>query len=314
MFRPLTATASVLVAVAVLAATVTSPASAQESTRLVDPRIVAHFDISSGQQPENISLAGNGSVDMTFSFAREVVRLAGDGRIRVLGTVPAPPPGTTVPLTGKPIVSGVLSTEGALYFLYSAGTPDLNGLWRLWPGGTPRRIAALPADSVPNGLTLNAGYFYATDSAKATVWRIPFTGGHAVAWYTGSVLATRPGTFGANGIKTHDGAVWVTNLGEGTLIRIPLNGHTPARVAATGLGPVDDFTFTGTDDTILATVDPANQVELIRPDGTREVLLTSANGLQNPTAIAVRGATVYVTDAAYFTGTDPNLLVARLTG
>jgi hypothetical protein len=28
--------------------------------------------------------------------------------------------------------------------------------------------------------------------------------------------------------------------------------------------------------------------------------------------IAVRGRQVYVTDSAYFTGTDPNLLVARL--
>ena len=314
MSRPLSAMAAVFAAAAMLATALPSQASAQSSPHLVDPRIVAHFDISSGQQPENIALDGNGSLDLTFSFAREVVRLTVEGRITVLGTVPAPPTGTVVPITGEPFVSGLVrAQDGTLYFLYSAGAAALNGLWRLRPGGSPSRIAALPAGSVPNGLALNAGYFYATDSAKAVVWRIPFTGGQAVAWRTDSVLATTPGTFGANGIKVHNGAVWVTNLGEGTLIRIPLDGLTQARVVASGLGPVDDFAFTGIGDTILAAVNPTNQVELVRPDGTHDVLLTSADGVQNPTAIAVRGTTVYVTDSAYLTGTDPNLLVARLT-
>ena len=41
-------------------------------------------------------------------------------------------------------------------------------------------------------------------------------------------------------------------------------------------------------------------------------LLTQADGLDNPTSVALRGSTVYVTSAAYTTGDDPNLLTARL--
>jgi streptogramin lyase len=313
MSRSLTTMSAAVAAVSVLITALAPAASAQPSPHVADPRIAAHFDVSSGQQPENITLADNGSVDVTMSHARQVVRVTPDGRTHVLGTVPAPPAGTTVPLTGSAFVSGLVhGPDGALYFLYSAGTADLTGLWRLCPGEAPRRIAALPADGVPNGLALFGGFFYATDSAKATVWRIPFTGGAATAWSTGPALATKPGLFGANGIKVHNGSVWVTNLGEGTLLRIPLGSHGTAQVVASGLGPVDDFAFVGADDTILAAVNPASQVLRIRPDGTHEVVLSAADGLQNPTAVAIRGRQVYVTDSAYFTGTDPNLLIARL--
>jgi hypothetical protein len=39
--------------------------------------------------------------------------------------------------------------------------------------------------------------------------------------------------------------------------------------------------------------------------------LSTSDGLANPTAVAVRGDTLYVTDGAYFGG-SPNLLRARL--
>jgi len=57
-----------------------------------------------------------------------------------------------------------------------------------------------------------------------------------------------------------------------------------------------------------------NQAELVTPDGTSHTVLTAADGLSNPSAVGVRGRTVYVTSAAYFTGVDPNLLVAHLDG
>jgi hypothetical protein len=41
------------------------------------------------------------------------------------------------------------------------------------------------------------------------------------------------------------------------------------------------------------------------------VVLTGADGLQNPTSLAVRGHTVYIASGAYFTNEDPNLLAVR---
>jgi hypothetical protein len=74
---------------------------------------------------------------------------------------------------------------------------------------------------------------------------------------------------------------------------------------------VDDFTVLGRDDSILAALNPSSQVVLIRPGGQPQVVLTAADGLSNPTDVAVRRDSIYAS-RAYFTCSDPNLLVARL--
>ncbi|MFE2581066.1 hypothetical protein [Streptomyces sp. NPDC059378] len=42
-------------------------------------------------------------------------------------------------------------------------------------------------------------------------------------------------------------------------------------------------------------------------------MLTAADGLQNPTSLAVRSGTAYIASGAYFTNTDPNVLTAHVT-
>ena len=207
------------------------------------------------------------------------------------------------------------SRASPLFFLYATGTADLTGVWSLRPGGTPQRIAPLPATSLPNGLALDqrTRTLYVADST-GVVWRVPTTGAGAAVWSSDQELAPA-GFLGANGLKFRDGAVWVTNLDRGTLLRIPVraNGEAgPARVTATGLTGVDDFAFTGRGNEIIAALHTANQVALVKPDGTHTVVLTGADGLQGPTSIAVRGRTVHVPSAAYLTAKDPNLLQAHL--
>ncbi|MBE4741096.1 MULTISPECIES: hypothetical protein [Streptomyces] len=55
------------------------------------PRVVAHFDITRGMTPENIALEPDGSADLTFSAARQVVHITKQGHTRVLATLPAEP-------------------------------------------------------------------------------------------------------------------------------------------------------------------------------------------------------------------------------
>jgi hypothetical protein len=76
---------------------------------------------------------------------------------------------------------------------------------------------------------------------------------------------------------------------------------------------IDDFTFTGRGDTVLAAINGASEIALVRPDGTQSIVLSPADGLQNPTSMSVRGHTLYVASAAYSTLTDPNLLLAHLS-
>ncbi|MEU8467948.1 hypothetical protein AB0F30_08475 [Streptomyces sp. NPDC029006] len=303
---------------ATLTATVTATGTATAASgRLPDVRFMAHLDIAEGQRPENITLEPGGGADVTFAYSRQVARITPDGRARVLATLPAPPAGAVTPALTSPFLGGIVrSHDGTLYFLYATGTSELTGVWRLRPGGTPQRIAALPADGLPNGLALDGrtGLLYVADSVRGTIWRLPAAGGAPTRWATGPEL--RPAGFlGANGIKIHHGAAWVTNLDKGTVLRIPLTrlgGAGPVETRATGLVNIDDIDFTGAGDTLLAAVNKNNEVALVRPDGSHSIVLTGADGLENPTSLAVRGGTAYIASGAYFTGDDPNVLTAHV--
>ena len=300
----------------------TAPASGDEPT-VSDPRVVAHFDFAKGQTPENIALEPDGSADLTFAFAHKVVNVTRQGQRRTLATLPAVAnPQTPV---GAAIVTGIArASDGTLYVNYVTGTPK-TGVWRIDPhGGAPRQIATLPPNGFPNGLALDEdrGVLYAADSALGTVWRVSLKSGGRTAWATGAAL--RPGTgpaasgFGVNGLRLHHDAVWVSNTDAGTLLRIPVRrdgSAGPIGTRAKGLAGIDDFGFAERHgDTVLAALNTANQVALVRPNGTHTVVLTRDDGLSNPTSVAVRGRTAYVTSAAYFTQQDPNLLLARVGG
>ncbi|GAA0221610.1 hypothetical protein [Cryptosporangium japonicum] len=289
---------------------VASPASAGA----VPPRAEVHFDYAKGQLPENVVLEPDGAAVVTFAAARQVARVRPDGTVRVLATLPSPSDGGVhTPVLGFALTTGITRAhDGTLYFLYASGTADLTGVWRLRPGGTPQRITALPAGGLPNGLVLDerGGRLYLTDSVLGTIVTVPVGGGAARTWSSAPELA-RVGFLGANGLKLHDGALWATNLDKGTLLRLPLRSPGTAEVKATGLAGIDDFEFTGAGDEVIAALDAPNTVVRVRPGHAPTTVLTGADGLQNPTSVALRGTTLYVLSAAYTTAKDPNLLLTR---
>lgn len=315
----MTTVSAFLAAAAALTTAAPAGATPGSGKPLTGVRIANHFDLSAHQLPENIALRPDGTAYVTFAKARQVARITPSGATRILATLPAPADGGIhTPALGFALTTGIVrSADGTLYVLYATGTSDLTGLWRLRPGQDPERIAALPADGLPNGLALDerSKRLYITDSALGTVWTVPTAGGTPTAWSTAPELAST-GFLGVNGAKVHNGALWVSNLDRGTLLRIPVRPGNRAgtpQVKASGLVGIDDFAFTGRGNQVLAALNGPNEVVRIRPDGTSTTVLDAADGLQGPTSIALRHDSVYVLSAAYTTATDPNLLRARLS-
>ncbi|MFK0159415.1 hypothetical protein ACIQVL_19700 [Streptomyces sp. NPDC090499] len=304
----------------------TTPAVAGGPT-VSDPRVLAHFDLAAGQTPENIALVPDGSVDVTLAYARQVANVSRNGATRILATLPDVANPKT-PLLGRALVTGIArADDGTLFVDYATGTSE-TGIWRIDPGGgAPRQIAQLPPGGLPNGLALDErrGALYVADSVLGTVWRVPCTGGTPAAWAGGAAL--EPGSpvppaygIGVNGLRFHNGAVWVSNTDAGTVLRIPVEQDGSAgaiETRATGLAGIDDFNFVSRhSDTALAALMIANQVALIQADGSHTIVLTQQSGLSNPSSVAVRGHTAYVTNSGYFSQPGgeggPNLLVARV--
>ncbi|MCO5992083.1 hypothetical protein [Actinoallomurus rhizosphaericola] len=302
---------------AAVAAPATIPAHPAH-TCLGDVRVLAHFDRGAGQVAESIAPEPGGSVVIGMILARQVVRVARNGAVQVLATMPLPPGGgTTTPIVGAPNVTGVArSDSGAVYFLYSSGQGGLTGIWQLRPSGEPRLVVPLPADTFPNALVIDGRRhrFLVTDSAGGRIWQAPLSGGEASVWSADPALAPA-GFFGANGMKIHDGAVWASNSDRGTIVRIPVTkdgGSGRAEVRATGLEGIDDFDFTGRGTEILAAINEGSKLVRVSADGAQETLLDAKNGMQGTTAVRVRGNHVYVTNGANLAGNNPNLMLAQL--
>jgi hypothetical protein len=199
-------------------------AAVAASAALSDPTIIAHFDIATQQQPENVTLEPDGSAIVTFNRARQVARVSTKGVVTILATLPAPASGTAA---GSGIVR---ANDGTLYVNYNAGV--LSSIWRILPnGGTPSQFAALPDVAALNGLAIDesgndldesGSDLYVTDSTNGAVWKIslrPGMAGAVTLWAQGAQLQrTVSAPQGANGIEVHNGAVWVSNTAQGTLI------------------------------------------------------------------------------------------------
>jgi hypothetical protein len=295
----------------------TSSAGAQPSP--IGPvTTLATLMLNYGQLPENIALASNGAVDVNFNGADELASISSTGTVTPLGALPSVPGGGKgTPLLGMPFSAGLVNNNGALYSVFSTGLASLNGVYLTLPPSAPTLIAPLPAGSLANGIAENftTGTLYITDSALGKVWTVSAGGGTPTTWASGPLLAGVKG-FGANGLKIHDGALYVSNTSQGTLLRIPVlkNGKAgKISVVAKGLTSIDDFAFVPGTNNVIAALNFANEVAYVQANGTHSIILTAADGLQNPSAVAISGSMVYITNADYYTLKGPSVMEAPLS-
>lgn len=294
---------------------------------VTDVRTAAQFDFAAGEIPENITVNPDGSVTLSLlgscavcerTHGPELMRISASGQRTVLATGQV----------GEAISGNTRGSDGTVYYsLWAPGNAARNGVYKLLADGTPQRIAALPADAGPNGLAIDptGRTLYIADSLKGIIWSVPAVGGPATPWLTDAALAPVPTEalpIGANGLRFHNGALWISNFNKGTLLRVPV---TPAGTAGPihlvtgGLPNIDDLSFlTPRSDVVFAAQNGSSsqngpdRVVVIYPNGTYKPVLTSADGLASPSATAVRGDRLYITDGGVPEPHDPKLQTARI--
>ncbi|MFJ8108328.1 SMP-30/gluconolactonase/LRE family protein [Streptomyces sp. NPDC096132] len=292
-----TAASAVLVSAPSAAASTPTP---HEQLVITDIRTVAEFDYAAGEIPENITVNPDRSVTLSMigaaaGKAPALVRVSPSGHRTVLATS----------AQGDGITGNIRGKDGTVYYNVWSSSAARAGVWKIAPGKSPARLAALPTDGLPNGMALDTDgrTIYVADSLKSTVWAVPVAGGPAKAWLTDPALApvtSEAVPFGANGLRFHKGAVWVSNLAQDSLLRIPVTGNgKPGRihVVTKNIDGVDDFSFLNDhSDVVFAAQNAPDKVSVVYPGGQVNTVLTGADGLASPSATAVSDGRLYVTD------------------
>jgi sugar lactone lactonase YvrE len=275
---------------------------------------VVAFDPAAQETPENLAIGRDGTIYVSLAFASEIRRIARDGAQRTL----------TIPTIGG-ITVGVAIDRHANGLDVAVRSPDpaVAGIWRVPLGSFahPTRIAALPTGSFPNGIAFDsAGNLYIADSNLGVIWRLAPGASQAIVWSESPLLAPTGAGFmnfplpGANGIKVRHRRVYVSNTSTDNILTIPIRPDGEAAQVAgkfTGI-EADDFAFAANGDLYVAE-NPPSELARVTPSGEVTPLSTTANGLDNPSAVAFdprpgERKRLYITNSAYF-GTHPSLEV-----
>jgi sugar lactone lactonase YvrE len=293
-----TALAAVCAALASIAVAAENTPSAPTPTLST----VVALDPAARENPESIVVDYRGNIYVSLASRGEIRRIAPDGTQGTFATLPA----------GSGTVNGlVFDGWQNLYAALSSRVAETHGVWRVEADGASKRIAALPVDSGPNGMTFDRrGNLFVADSRLSTIWRVARDSDQAVAWLQSELLAPGAGgqfPIGANGVKFWRGELYVSNTDSNTIVKVPvaIDGSAGApSVYLTGVRS-DDFLFDWRGNLYAAT---GFKNEIVRVDaaGNRETLLTGANGIDSPSALAFsreRGApAIYISNLGFLSG------------
>lgn len=275
----------------------------------LDVEEVASFDAASFETPESMAIDSWGNKFVSLSLTGEILKIRPNGHESAFAVLPiaAPPLTSCGPSVG---IMGALAIDphDNLYVTLNSCVATKRGVWSVAPSGATHLVASLSMSALANGIAYRDGRLYVADSEQGVIWRIRADGTEpAEIWADDPLLKPGIGHVfpGPNGVQFFANELYVANSNQATMLAIPLGHHGaagPVRVHATGV-PCDDFAFDLLGNIYCAT-DPFNTLLRIFPDGTSEVLLTSADGLDGPSAVVFGRSyfdrrALFVTNAAY---------------
>lgn len=249
-----------------------------------DPtRTVASYP--AGTFLENLAEAPDGTLLVTSYFDRTLLAWDGTGAPVALASLDVHPVGVLVR------DDGIVLTAHGKSFAEGPAFRQTNAFVILGPDGEPVRTIPVPDALFLNGLVeITPGIILAADSLAGRIWQLDLASGAVKEWLADPLLATDPAATGqspgANGLKIHDGWLYVSNSSRQALYRVPLDGAAAAGPlkAFAATGPIDDFAFLP-DGTIAAA---SHGAALIGIDAGGAVSTLLADGCDGCTSVAVR--------------------------
>jgi sugar lactone lactonase YvrE len=261
------------------------------------------FDFNARETPENIVVLTTGTICTTLVMAGTVWRST-DGTERVVRE------------HDNAIPVGLASdADDRLYVAVRGDDANVAGIWRRDVAGRWARLAAAEPRAGLNGITFDeSGTLFAADSVNGEILYLPPGQRELQLWLDDDHLKpTGPddpvSSTGVNGLKFWNGALYVTNTAQATVLRIDIQAGQPDGVTKVYSNiPADDFAFDVSGNMYLA-VHPENTVQRIAPDAAVTVLATADDGLDGPTAIVVVREGLLVTNMGILgTRHTPSLL------
>ncbi len=291
-----------LIVVAMFLLVLPQPILADSQTGVLRP----FATLPTGLSAEGLAIRGSHFYVGSISFSGT------DGSILVFDQSGELTQAFTVP--GMPVVGQVAVRNDTLYAVACTSfAPGATGAVVKVDlhSGAVTTFATDPA--CPNGLTIDRhGNIFVTDILAGTVSKVTPTGALSV-FASGPLLATAPisptTAAGPNDITldTHQDALYVSNVGQGTIVKIGLedNGSAgPISVFASGVPTPDGLAF-ATNGNLYVASPFTNSIYVVAPDGSASPLAlnTTSESLNNPSNVAFLGHSLYISNLGLSTST-----------
>jgi sugar lactone lactonase YvrE len=139
---------------------------------------VAQFNATLLETPESIAIDRDNNKYVSLALTGEIRKIAPDGAQSTYAVLPLGAPPLTIcgPFFGG-VVGITFDEHGNLYASLASCDPASRGVWKIPGNGQPSRIAALPVQSLPNGIVHHRDTVYVADSVAGAIWRVADTGG-----------------------------------------------------------------------------------------------------------------------------------------